>query len=173
MQAVASQTSIGVQTCFSDVDHDHQYVQQPSFRGSQQFSSVYVLDLEKELHTHQVRYEKLQNSLQAAKENVKKLEKELAASSKKMTISDISGSDALIKLYTGIPSYAIFQWLFSEVALHAENLHYFKGKASFSDKSYQIHNHQKPGPKRAESLEDAFDDINETASQPSCGGPGI
>ena len=46
----------------------------------------------------------------------------------------------------------MFKWLYSEVEPHAQNLHYFKGKSSLNDKSYQINN--KPGPKRTQTLED-------------------
>ncbi len=80
-----------------------------------------------------------------------------------MIINVISESDVLIKLYTGIPSYDLLKWLFNEVAPHAQNLHYFKGKPSLSGKSYQIHSQKKPRPKRGHSLEDQnVNDSDET-----------
>ncbi|XP_072014153.1 LOW QUALITY PROTEIN: uncharacterized protein [Amphiura filiformis] len=153
VQVEASQTSIGIQVNLSDFHDEHEYALPPS-SSYRQVSQTYVAHLEKELDSSKLRCDELLDRLQTAKENVRKLEKDLEASSNKMTISDISGSDELIKLYTGIPSYGIFKWLFSEVAPHAQNLHYFKGKSSLGDKSYQINNHKKPGPKRAQTLED-------------------
>ena len=75
---------------------------------------------------------------------------------KKFTINDISNSDQLIKFYTGIPSFALFQWLINQIKLHATNMKYFRGRESMEDKYYQIHNTAKPGPCRHMSIDDEF-----------------
>ena len=75
---------------------------------------------------------------------------------KKFTINKISNSDQLIKFYTGIPTFALFQWLVDQIKSHATNMKYFRGKESMEDKHYQIHNTAKPGPNRSMSIEDEF-----------------
>ncbi|XP_022111667.1 uncharacterized protein LOC110990892 [Acanthaster planci] len=71
-------------------------------------------------------------------------------------MSDICHSDELVKVYTGLPNYALFQWLFEEVKHHASNMQYYKGKVSQTDKKYQKNNLEKPGPKRSLALENEF-----------------
>lgn len=41
-----------------------------------------------------------------------------------------------------------------QVHPRAVTLHYFEGKSSLDDKNYQVLNHQKPGKKGPQSLED-------------------
>ena len=149
-----SHRSIATQVNPSDfhpyADNDHDYVHS-AFR-TRLFSSVYVQTLETEIGTLNDKVEQMRNELNEAESKVAQLEKDLAASSKKMKLADIADSDDLIKLYTGLPSYALFNWLFTEVSPHAQNMHYYKG--SMDDKPYQVKNTSKPGRKRSQPLED-------------------
>ena len=151
--------SIGVQVNPEDievvtVEHDHNYTQAPFKRNV--FSSDYVNHLEDELQYLDNQRNDLRNKLCKAKVEVEKLKLETQAETKHLSISDICHSDELIKLYTGLPSYALFHWIFEEVKPHASNMHYFKGKASKSDKKYQKKNQEKPGRKRSQALDDEF-----------------
>ena len=69
-------------------------------------------------------------------------------------IHSIKHSDDLVKVYTGLPTYALFSWLFEEVKEPAKNMNYFRGEKSSSDKYYQVNDKNKPGPKRKLCLED-------------------
>ena len=66
----------------------------------------------------------------------------------------IKDSDYQIKVHTGLPSAALFTWIFNEVKDVASNMKYYKGEQSMSTKFYQEHNTHKPGPKRKLCLED-------------------
>ena len=144
--------SVAVQVNPSDFESssDHDYVSTVHFKNH--FSANWVAHLEAEIETLTLNCDKLKDKLVEANSFVKELE--TASTKYKMTISDIAQSDDLVKLYTGLPSYALFQWLFAEVSPHAQNLHYYRGKDDMKDKSYQIKNNNKPGPKRSQSLED-------------------
>lgn len=69
-------------------------------------------------------------------------------------IHSIKRSDHLVKVYTGLTSYALFSWLFDEVKEVASNMKYYKGEQSVDTKAYQESNTKKPGPKRKVCLED-------------------
>ena len=149
--------SIGVQVDPSDFESnksasDHDYVF-PAFR-KKQFSADWVAHLEDEIEKLTLNCDDIKVKFLEAKAKVTELEAVIAGHKKNLTVSDIANSDSLFKLYTGLPSYAVFQWLLAEVSPHAQNLHYFKGKDSMTDKSYQVKNQSKPGPKRTQSLED-------------------
>lgn len=73
---------------------------------------------------------------------------------KKFGIHSINHSDYLVKVHTGLPSYALFSWIFNEVKDVAVNMKYYKGEQSLDTKSYQESNGKKPGPKRKLSMED-------------------
>ena len=136
---------------FNTNNIDHQY----GFGlPSNIFNSDYVAHLEEELSKIKDICEDLQSRLNHANSELEELEKRGIASKHAFTLNDISHSDELIKLYTGIPSYPLFQWLFAEVKPHAETLQYWSGKSSLIDKQYQVYNHNKPGRKRTQSLED-------------------
>ena len=55
-------------------------------------------------------------------------------------IRTIKHSDSLIKTYTGLPSFALFNWLFNEVQGPATNMKYYRGENSYEDKHYQKYN---------------------------------
>ena len=61
---------------------------------------------------------------------------------------NLGENDELFKLYTGIPSYAIFNWLYRQIEHKLSTLQYYRGNRSFSEKSYQVKLCRKPGPKR-------------------------
>ena len=69
-------------------------------------------------------------------------------------INSIKKSDELVKVYTGLPTYALFNWLFEEVKEPAKNMNYYRGEKSSTDKYYQVNDKNKPGPKRKLCLED-------------------
>ena len=69
-------------------------------------------------------------------------------------IHSIKHSDYLIKIHTGLPTYALCCWILDEVHAAASNMQYYKGEQSHETKQYQENNTSKPEPKRKISLED-------------------
>ncbi|XP_014664453.1 PREDICTED: uncharacterized protein LOC106806841 [Priapulus caudatus] len=152
----ATHRSIGIQvdpSLFEDiVADDHNYCR-PAFRNKL-FSVEWVAHLEDEINKLTVNCDQLKSQYLQAKDTIAKLEAAIAIFNKKITVSDIANCDDLVKLYTGLPSYNLFKWLLAEVSPHAQSLHYYKGKLSADDKTWQINNTTKPGLKRSQSLED-------------------
>ncbi|XP_789683.1 uncharacterized protein LOC584740 [Strongylocentrotus purpuratus] len=148
--------SVGVQVNPTDFDitqssEEHNYAN--SNTSPQVFSQAHVNDIETQLHEATSKCEVLKQTVNDLAAKVTSLEKTLGAK-KRFGIEDISSSDDLIKFYTGIPTYQQYKWLMEQVHPRAVTLHYFKGKSSLDDKNYQVLNHQKPGKKRSQSLED-------------------
>ncbi len=113
-----------------------------------------VEDLEAQVSNMESECSAAERRLQQAKEEIKQLEESLKQQ-KRFSVRQIAHSDELIKMYTGIPSYEIFQWLTDQVRPHAQKLQYYRGKQSMDrDKFYQINNTTKPGPKRTFSIDD-------------------
>ena len=107
--------------------------------------------------------EEYENELQLLKERIEMLEntnKHLESEIDRLTtektfgIHSIKHSDYLIKVHTGLPTYALFSWIFNEVKGVAGNMKYYKGEQSLDTKSYQESNSKKPGPKRKLTMED-------------------
>ncbi|XP_038068286.1 uncharacterized protein LOC119737769 [Patiria miniata] len=153
--------SIGIQVNPGDIDdvklkaleNDHNYVHLP-FRNKP-VSPVYVAHLEDELAKLTDNCGELRRNLLEAKSNIDRLKLEAQAKTKqRFSIRDICHSNELIKLYTGLPRYQLFEWLFEEIKPHTKNMHYYKGKRSAEDKAYQLKNSDKPGRKRSQALED-------------------
>ncbi len=112
-------------------------------------SSKKIQDLEMQLRRLEEECEGIRKQSGQATEETDKVTDE-----KRFSIFDICNSDHLIKLYTGIPSYELFLWLIQQIRPHCENMQYYHGKDSATDKMYQIRNTSKPGPKRTLTLED-------------------
>ena len=53
-------------------------------------------------------------------------------------IYSIKNSDELVKVYTGLPTYALFSWLFEDVKEPAQNMNYFKSKTSSTEAQTNI-----------------------------------
>ena len=65
----------------------------------------------------------------------------------RLVFDQIAENDEVVKLYTGIPSSAIFLWLFKGLKDKICRLHYFKGRSSYEyDNCYQG---DRPGPVRS------------------------
>lgn len=91
-----------------------------------------VVDLEHQLT--QMEYERLEveQILQKAREDITKLEESLLQH-KRFSIQHIAHSNELVKMYTGIPTLQVFQWLAYEIRPHAQNLLYFRGNQSMNN----------------------------------------
>ena len=63
----------------------------------------------------------------------------------------LANRDHLVKVYTGLPSYACFTWLFSQVETKAQSMQYYSGTKAHSEKMYQTELYNKPGASRTAS----------------------
>ena len=73
---------------------------------------------------------------------------------KRFSVSVVKNDDELIQFYTGLPNYAVFNWLYNRIKYKAERLHYFRGDASFITKSHQLNTKKhKSGKSRQLSTE--------------------
>jgi len=147
---------VSIQVDFDDIlesmEHEHDYNNRCDCEKSTCFicTKQKIAKLEDELERMKSEYLFLDSEFKKYKERPCEPE------DKKFTINEIFNSDHLIKFYTGIPTYAIFQWLIDQIKLHAANMKYFRGKESMEDKYYQIHNTDKPGPNRTMSIDNEF-----------------
>ena len=72
----------------------------------------------------------------------------------KYSIDKIKDSDTLLKLHTGLDSYALFDWTFNHVKDKVGFIQYYKGPDhSHNVKRYQVNKGRKPGPERMLSPE--------------------
>ena len=60
----------------------------------------------------------------------------------------ISGSDNLVKLYTGINCVEVFDWICDHIKDKMDRLHYYRGTSSTVPKRWQSSGAAKPGRKR-------------------------
>lgn len=60
----------------------------------------------------------------------------------------IKDSDHLVKLHTGIPSHACFEWLFEQFKSKIPRLQYYRGSKTQDALAYQVSDVMKPGPER-------------------------
>ena len=67
--------------------------------------------------------EMLENRIKHLENDIEKLTVQ-----KKFGIHSINHSDYLVKVHTGLPSYALFSWIFNEVKDVAVNMKYYKGE---------------------------------------------
>lgn len=145
--------SVGVQAVQEDfngsVFHDHVYTFTPP---TITFSRDYVRYLEETIEQLRGQLEQVSSQL---KDHLKEKGQQVKSKSK-MTLADITHSDTLIKLYTGLPSYAVLQWLLCELETRMQNLHYYKGSSSHKDKLWQVKNSKKPGAERSQPVQDEF-----------------
>lgn len=112
-----------------------------------------VNDLQERIRQMESTLHQTDKQLEEARATIQKFE--MSSSKNYFSISDVSASDNLIKMYTGLPSYALFQWVLNEVKPHAINMKYYRGNNhSCSDKQYQVCGHERPGQTRILSLED-------------------
>ena len=102
--------------------------------------------------------EQLKLEIESKNQEILELKRKIFDLEKSSTfgINSIKHSDNLIKIHTGLPSYALFCWILDEVRPAASNMQYYKGEQSHETKQYQENNSLKPGPKRKLSLEDEF-----------------
>lgn len=101
----------------------------------------------------------LEKEIQALKEVNDTLRQEKKMEKKKgkagpFTITDLKEKDNIMKLYTGINSFAVFDWLYDHVKEKMKRLHYYRGSSSQATKRWQITGAEKPGRKRDVSLKD-------------------
>ena len=93
--------------------------------------------------------ERLQKENQALKKSLDEatqvIEQEKVA---KYSVNRLKDSDSLIKLHTGLDSYALFEWTYDQVKDKVDYLQYYKGPNSHTVKRYQINKGKKPGPQR-------------------------
>ena len=71
----------------------------------------------------------------------------------RMSMEKLAHSDKLVKIYTGISSYHLFLWFIDQLRPSATKLQYYKGINSYTDKTYQKYDQEKPGPQRALPIE--------------------
>jgi hypothetical protein len=90
--------------------------------------------------------EQLKCYIKKMEEEAIKKDQELLKRSYK--VEHIKHSDSLVLMHTGVASYNRFQWIYKQVEPKVNRMQYYKGSQSDTIKSYQIHNKQKPGPKR-------------------------
>ena len=66
----------------------------------------------------------------------------------KYSVGTLKDCDHLIKLHTGLDSYALFEWTYDQVKHKLDYLQYYKGPNSHTVKRYQANKGKKPGPQR-------------------------
>lgn len=143
--------SLGVQVRPEDfngsVCHDHIYTYAPQ---TVTFSSDYVRHLEERIEQQGGQLEQVNTQLKDHQEE----KRQYVKSKPKMTWLDIAHSDSLAKLYTGLPSYAVLQWLLCKLETGMRNLYYCQGNTSAEDTLWHIKNSTKSGTKRSQPVQD-------------------
>ena len=66
----------------------------------------------------------------------------------KYSVDKLKECDNLIKLHTGLDSYAMFEWTYDQVKHKLDYIQYYKGPNSHIVKRYQANKGKKPGPQR-------------------------
>ena len=79
--------------------------------------------------------------------------------SSRLSWESISGSNSIIKVYTGCPTAKVFPFIVDRIRSKHRKVCYFKGRDSYKAKSYQLSpskdlSRKKPGPSRKLTLED-------------------
>ena len=71
----------------------------------------------------------------------------------KYSVDRLKDCDPLIKLHTGLDSYALFEWTYDQVKHKLDYLQYYKGSNSHTVKKCQANKGKKLGPQRMLSLQ--------------------
>ena len=143
-------------TCTAGFKHDHSSM----YVSTDQQSCQRTCPLERETSLQRVRQKnaELQRQLEDLKEKQRitkrSTPKHSSSKSKRFSIDDIKNKERLMKLYTGLQSYAVFMWVFDHVKSKMGRLHYYRGRTSHKTKRWQTTGAAKPGQKRELSKED-------------------
>ena len=134
---------------FSVIQQDHQYMKSAEREPNVctcaslcEFCKHQLLKLEEKNLKLQNRVNELERAL--AEESTKSC----SASKSTYDIDNISHSDDIILLHTGLRSYPVFTWIFNLLKGKVQHMHYYKGAKSEITKNYQKKKSQRPGPKR-------------------------
>ena len=92
--------------------------------------------------------EQLQKSLTEANQVITESSKR-----ENFSVDKIKHSDSLMKLYSGLDNYDLFEWVYNQVKEKVPFLQYYKGPDSHKLKRYQMDRSKKPGRERVLSPE--------------------
>ena len=124
-------------TCTAGFKHDHSSM----YVSSDQQSCQRTCPLERETSLQRVRQKnaELQRQLEDLKEKQRTTKwstpKHSSSKSKHFSIDDIKNKERLMKLYTGLQSYAVFTWVFDHVKSKMGRLHYYRGRTDTNETS--------------------------------------
>ena len=99
--------------------------------------------------------ERLKNENEQLQKSLNEANQVIIESSKRenCSVDKIQHSDSLMKLYTGLDNYDLFEWVYNQVKEKVPFLQYYKGPDSHKLKRYQMDRSKKPGPDRVLSPE--------------------
>ena len=128
--------------------NDHTYYQEEQTENCNCQSSLCFKCRKEILHVYEEN-ERLQKENQAWKKSLNEatdvIEQDKGA---KYSVDKLKECDPLIKLHTGLDSYAMFEWTYDQVKHKLDYIQYYKGPNSHIVKRYQANKGKKPGPKR-------------------------
>ena len=134
----ADPNSVFLSQCIN-IQKEHQYAKSAESRESVSDDCTCRKLCENRKH----RLRKLQDENQELQSKVRELEKALEESHQSSTrkssysIENISHSDDLVLLHTGLKSYPLFCWIFNLVKPKLPYIQYYRGRKSKTVKSYQ------------------------------------
>ena len=91
--------------------------------------------------------ERLKNESEQLQKSLTEANQVITESTKRdnCSVDKIKHSDSLMKLYTGIDNYDLFEWIYNQVKEKVPFLQYYKGPDSHKLKRYQMGRSKKPG----------------------------